>query len=62
MKMFSVANLHMALVDTGSPVAALRRTDLLSDLRIVDNELLLFGNNEGSKVESIGHLGVIRKV
>ena len=40
----------------------MRLADLLSDLRIVDNELLVFGNNEGSKVESIGHLGVIRNV
>ena len=52
----------MALLDTGSPVIALRRSGLLPDLRIVDDELLVFGNNEGSKVKSIGNLGVIRNV
>ena len=62
MKVFSAANPHMALLDIGSPVTALRRADLLSDLRILDNELLVFGNNEGSKVESIGHLGLFRNV
>ena len=56
MKIFSAANPHMALYDTGSPVTALRRAYLLSYLKIVDNELLVFGNNEASKVESIGHL------
>ena len=62
MKIFSATNPHIALLGTWSLVTALRRADLLSDLRILDNELLVFGNNEGSKVESIGHLGVIRNV
>ena len=47
---------------SGSPVTALRRADLLSDLRIVDDQLLVFDNNEGSKVKNIGHLVVIRNV
>ena len=49
MKIFSSANPHIALLDTESLVTALRRADLLSDLIIVDNELLVFGKNEGSK-------------
>ena len=62
MKIFAAANPHTALLDTRSPVTALRRADFLSELSIEDNELLVFGNNEGSKVESIRHLGVIKNV
>ena len=62
MKIFSAANTHMAFLDTESPVTALRRADLLSDLRIVNNELKVFSKNEGSKVESIGHLGVFTNI
>ena len=54
MKIFATANPHMAILDTGSPVNALRRTGLLSDLRTVDNELLVIGNNKGSKLRVSG--------
>ena len=60
--MFSAVNPLVALWETGSPVTALRRADLLSDWIIVDNELFVFGNNEGSEVESIGNLRVTRNV
>ena len=49
----------MALLDTRSPVTAVKLAELLSDLRTVDNESLALGNNEGSNVESVRNLGNI---
>ena len=39
MKTFATENPHMALLDKGSLVAAVKRAEMLSDLRTVDNEL-----------------------
>ena len=44
---------HMTLLDTASPVTAVRRDGMLSGVQIVDNELLVFKNREGVKVEFV---------
>ena len=59
MKIFAVDNFHMALLDLRSLVTAVRRAELLSSLRSVDNELIVFEINKGLKIESVGHLGTI---
>ena len=49
-KLYATANSHMALFDIASPVTIVRREDVLSDIRMVENDLLLvFGNHEGVK-------------
>ena len=61
-KLYAAANPHMALLDTASPVTTVRRGDVISDVRTVDNKLLVFGNRKGVKVESDGNLGLIRNI
>ena len=62
MNIFAAADPHMALLQTGSPVTAVRRAELYLELRIVNNELLVFGKTKEFKVESVGHLGVIKNI
>ena len=38
-ELYATANSHMALMNTVSPVTAVRREDVLSDVRIIDDEL-----------------------
>ena len=61
-KLYATVNPFMALLDNASPVTIVRRQDVLSDVRMVENELLVFGNHEGVKVESLGNLGLISNV
>ena len=50
------------LLDTAPPVTAERKEGVLSGIRIVDNELLVFGNHEKVKVEFVRNLGFIGSV
>ena len=61
-KLYATANPLMALLDTASPVTIVRREDVLSDVRMVENELLVFGNHEGVRVEAVGNLGLISNI
>ena len=60
--LYATANPHMVLLDTASPVTIVRRQDVLSDVRMVENELLVFGNHKGVKVEAVGNLGLISNI
>ena len=42
MKQHTAVNPHMTLLDSGSTVNVVRRTSVLSDIRQVKNELLVF--------------------
>ena len=42
--------------------ASVKRNSVLSEVRPVDNELMVFGNRERIKVECIGNLGLMRNV
>ena len=52
----------MVLLDSGSTVTVVRKDSVLSNVRQVENELLVFGNQEGVKVECIGNSGEIKHV
>ena len=61
-KLYATANPHIALLDTASSVTVVRRDDVLSDVQMVENELFVFGNREGVKVEAVGNLELIRNI
>ena len=58
-KLYATANPHKARLDTASLVTIVRRVDVLSGVRMVKNEILVFGNHEGVKVEAVENLGLI---
>ena len=57
-RQYAATNFHIALSDSASPVTAARRASVLSNTRPVENELLVFGNHEGTKVECVENLNL----
>ena len=53
MKQYAAMNANMDLLDSSSTVTVVRKASVLSDVRQVVNELLVFGNLDGIKVECI---------
>ena len=61
-KQYAAMNPPHGSLNSGSIVTVVMKTSLLSDVRQVENELLVFGNQEGAKVECVGNLGSIKHV
>ena len=58
MRQYAAMNPQMALLDSGSTVTVFRKASMLSNVRQLENELLVFEN----QVECIGNLGEIKHV
>ena len=62
MKQYDAMKSHKALWDSGSTVTVVRIASMLSNVKQVENEQLVFENQKGVKVQCIGKLGEIKHV